>query len=96
MEEEETMTKIFVSPSDFILGKNILKTGKDYLTKFGTKPFLLGDSFVMEMVGNDFADYLNGEEFDVQKQVFEGEASMAAIEKFTSLSGSAEERRSIP
>ena len=78
------MTKIFVSPSDFILGKNILKTGKDYLTKFGTKPFLLGDSVVMEMVGNDFADYLNGEEFDVQKQVFEGEASMAAIEKFTS------------
>lgn len=45
------MTKIFVSPADFILGKNVLKTGKDYLTKFGKRPLLLGDSFVMDLVG---------------------------------------------
>lgn len=77
------MTKIFVSPSDFILGKNVLKTGKDYLTKFGKRPLLLGDSFVMDMVGNEFADYLNGEGFSVVKKTFEGEASMAAIENFT-------------
>lgn len=73
------MTKMFVSPSDFVLGKNILKTGKDYLTKFGEQPILFGDSFVMEHVGNEFATYLNGEGFQVNKQLFDGEASLAAI-----------------
>lgn len=84
------MTKIFVSPSDFILGKDVLKTGKDYLTKFGKKAVLLGDSFVMEMVGDDFSAYLNQEDFTIQKELFEGEASMDAIEHFTTLTKEAQ------
>lgn len=74
------MVKIFVSPSDFVLGSDVLKTGKDYLTKFGNQPFLLGDPFIMETTGKEFAEYLTAEGMHVTPVSFTGEATMAAIE----------------
>ncbi|OJG18155.1 hypothetical protein RU97_GL002228 [Enterococcus canis] len=78
--EGNDLVKIFVSPSDFVLGSDVLKTGKDFLVKFGNKPFLLGDPFIMENVGKDFAEYLTDEGMKVTSVSFTGEATMAAID----------------
>ncbi|WP_321386483.1 hypothetical protein [uncultured Enterococcus sp.] len=52
------MEKLFISPSKYVQGEHVLQQSAEYLKELGTKVQLLTDSFVWDMLGNDYVKYL--------------------------------------
>ena len=50
------MEKVFASPSRYVQGKDVLKTGIHHIEKLGKIPLLLCDEVVWDIVGEEFLD----------------------------------------
>ena len=79
------MEKIFASPSRYVQGKHVLTSGIKYIKALGTKPLLLCDDIVWEIVGEEFATRLKNAAFEVTYVPFNGEASFTEIERITKI-----------
>jgi glycerol dehydrogenase len=72
-------TRIFASPSRYVQGKGVLKTGLNHIKKLGDRALLLCDDFVYSMTGKELEGNLNKAGIAVKRIAFNGEASMAEI-----------------
>lgn len=79
------MESIFASPSKYIQGKNVLKTGLHHIKTLGTKALLLSDDFVYELVGKELEEDLTHEGVAVHFVAFNGESSLEEINRITKL-----------
>lgn len=79
------MTKIFVSPSDYVQGQNILFGAKTFIEKFGQSPILIADNTVYEIIGQRFIEYLESEKFVVNYAAFSGQASADQVTQLTAI-----------
>jgi glycerol dehydrogenase len=80
------MERVFLSPSRYVQGKDIIKKAGTYISKLGNNALLLADKFVWKIVGNDLANILEKSDIQVEKVVFYGECSNSEIERVTELS----------
>ncbi|VTS12383.1 glycerol dehydrogenase [Streptococcus pseudoporcinus] len=77
--------KIFASPSRYIQGKNALFENHKAILKLGTKPILLCDDTVYQIIGKDFEDYLHRQGILADRVHFNGEASDNEIKRVVSI-----------
>lgn len=73
------MDKIFVSPSRYIQGKDLLNHAGQYLTHFGENLLVLADEFVQSIAADTLVGNLESD-FTVTKVTFNGECSMKEID----------------
>lgn len=78
------MDKIFVSPSRYIQGKDLVSHAGQYMEHFGQKVLVLADEFVQKIAANQLIDNLN-ESFDITKVTFNGECSTKEINRVSEL-----------
>ncbi|MBS4750524.1 iron-containing alcohol dehydrogenase [Granulicatella sp. zg-ZJ] len=67
--------KVFASPSRYIQGKDVLFTSLDHIKALGTKPLVLCDDVVYDIVGKKYLTALSENEFSATRVAFNGEAS---------------------
>lgn len=79
------MEKIFASPSRYIQGKDVLKTGLSHIAKLGNKALLLSDDIVWKLVGEELKGNLEAEGIAVVHVPFNGEASVNEINRVTAI-----------
>ena len=79
------MEKIFVSPSRYVQGKGVLKSGIQYVKKLGQKPLLLCDDVVWDIAGEKFDGYMKDESMEVTRVPFNGEASINEIDRVSNI-----------
>jgi glycerol dehydrogenase len=82
------MEKMFVSPSRYMQGKGVLKTGIPYIKKLGENSLLLCDDVVWDIVGEKFNGYLKDEGLEVTHVPFNGEASLVEINRVSEIGSS--------
>ncbi|MHC5226782.1 glycerol dehydrogenase [Enterococcus sp. LJL99] len=75
------MEKLFVSPSKYVQGKGLLKSGIPYIKQLGTKALLLTDEFVWELVGRSFYERLLDQGMNMINERFNGETTEAEIQR---------------
>lgn len=78
------MDKLFVSPSRYVQGKNLLTHCAPYIEHFGSHFLVLADKFVQQTYANDLVDYLS-KSFKVEKVTFNGESSMKEINRVSKI-----------
>lgn len=78
------MEKVFVSPSKYIQGKGLLKSGIPYIKRLGTKALLLTDEFVWQLVGHSFYEHLLDQGMKMNNEQFNGETTEAEIKRIIS------------
>jgi len=78
------MDKIFVSPSRYVQGKDLMFHAGPYLEPFGTRVLVLADPFVQDLAANKLIENLSGE-FKVTKVTFNGECSMKEIHRVSNI-----------
>ena len=79
------MEKVFASPSRYVQGKDVLKTGIHHIEKLGKNPLLLCDEVVWDIVGEAFVNNLKEANLDVTHVPFQGEASTKEIHRVTTI-----------
>ncbi len=79
------MEKVFASPSRYVQGKDVLKTGIHHIEKLGKHPLLLCDQVVWDIVGEEFSNHLKEANLDVTHVPFQGEASTQEIHRVTTI-----------
>ncbi|MGR3742326.1 glycerol dehydrogenase [Companilactobacillus sp. DQM5] len=79
------MDKMFVSPDTYIQGSGLLEHSAEYIKKLGKHILIMSDETVWKIVGDEFADYLLDNDFEIEKVVFNGEASVQEIERITKI-----------
>lgn len=79
------MEKVFVSPSRYVQGKGVLKTGIEYIKKLGKNPLLLCDDIVWEIAGEKLEGYMKDKSMEVTHVPFNGEASIVEIERVSKI-----------
>ena len=77
--------KIFASPSRYIQGENALFENAKQILQLGSRPVLLCDDVVYQIVGEKFHNYLTHHDFHVLHVAFNGEASDAEIDRVVAL-----------
>jgi glycerol dehydrogenase len=80
------MERVFLSPSRYVQGKDIIIKAGTYISKLGNNALLLADKLVWNIVGNDLANILEKHDIRVNKVMFNGECSSSEIERITDLS----------
>ena len=75
------MEKLFVSPSKYVQGKGVLKTGLPYIKQLGSKAVILADEFVWELVGRTFYEQLIEQGMRMSNERFTGETTEAEIQR---------------
>ncbi|MGX7351146.1 hypothetical protein RU97_GL000142 [Enterococcus canis] len=75
------MERIFASPSRYVQGKDVFKTGMAYIKDLGKKALLLTDETIWELVGAELFDTMKEAELDPVKEIFSGEASEKEIKR---------------
>ncbi|PXW88306.1 glycerol 2-dehydrogenase (NAD+), partial [Streptohalobacillus salinus] len=78
------MDKIFVSPSRYIQGKDLMHHAGQYIEHFGKKVIVLADEFVQDLAANTLIDHLK-DSFTITKVTFNGECSMKEIERVSAI-----------
>lgn len=79
------MEKVFVSPSRYVQGKGVLKSGVPYIKKLGKTALLLCDDVVWDIAGETFQGYMEEESMKVTRVPFNGEASTAEIDRVSEI-----------
>lgn len=79
------MERVFASPSRYVQGKGVLKTGICHIEKLGKIPLLLCDDVVWEIVGEEFANDLKKANMELTHVRFNGEASTQEINRVTKI-----------
>jgi len=77
------MEKAFASPSRYIQGKGVLKTGIKHIEKLGKNALLLCGNTTWKVVGEEFYETLKNNEFTVTRVGFGGESSMEEVNRVT-------------
>lgn len=77
------MEKTFASPSRYIQGKGILKSGCGYVKKLGRNALLICDDRVWELIGKEFSNDLTENGVRVTHASFNGESSLTEIERIS-------------
>lgn len=77
--------KLFASPSRYIQGENALFENARYMLELGSRPLLLCDTLVLELVGERFISYLTCYGMRVFHTAFKGEASENEIKRVVAL-----------
>jgi len=76
---------MFVSPDKYIQGAGLLEHSADYIKQLGSHLLIMADELIWEIVGNEFASYLEDNAFTVTKVTFNGEASVQEIDRITTI-----------
>lgn len=84
--EVRSMEKLFISPSKYVQGEQVLQQSADYLKGLGNTLLLLTDSFVWDMMGSNYEEYLKRAGLSVASVIFSGEVSPEAIQEVTETS----------
>jgi len=79
------MEKVFASPSRYIQGKGILKTGIGHIEKLGKNALLLCGGTTWRVVGETFNQALLDNGFKVTHVPFGGESSMDEVDRVTEI-----------
>ena len=79
------MEKAFASPSRYIQGKGILKTGVKHIEKLGKNALLLCGNTTWKVVGEEFNETLKNNGFAVTRVGFGGESSMDEVNRVTDI-----------
>lgn len=82
------MEKVFASPSRYVQGKGVLKTGTAHIKSLGNAPLLLCDDVVWKIVGEIFASNMSKEGLKVTREAFNGEASTTEIDRVSAIAKS--------
>ena len=69
------MEKVFASPSRYVQGKDVLKTGLSHVLALGNRHLLLCDPIVYDLVGKELEENLVKEGAFVHREIFHGEAT---------------------
>jgi len=75
------MEKAFASPSRYIQGKGVLKTGVKHIEKLGKNALLLCGNTTWRVVGEEFNETLKSNGFAVTRVGFGGESSMEEVNR---------------
>ncbi|KDQ55127.1 hypothetical protein JAAARDRAFT_37644 [Jaapia argillacea MUCL 33604] len=75
--------KVFQSPSKYIQGPSAIKNAARYLSKMGSSPLLVVDSFVYNLAGKALIEALESHDIHVTHGKFGGEASSEEITALT-------------
>jgi len=75
------MEKAFASPSRYIQGKGVLKTGVGHIKKLGENALLLCGSTTWKVVGEEFDQTLKNNGVTVNRVEFHGESSMEEVNR---------------
>lgn len=75
------MEKVFVSPSKYVQGKNVVEKIGSYVDGLGNNALVLADEFVWDLVAFKVVDSLEQKAITATKVVFNGEASVNEIER---------------
>ena len=75
------MEKVFASPSRYVQGKGVLKSGLDHILALGKRALLLADSTVYEIAGRQLEEDLKARSAFVHYEAFHGEASDVEIDR---------------
>jgi glycerol dehydrogenase len=79
------MERVFLSPSRYVQGKDIITKAGTYIGKLGNNALLLADKLVWKIAGNDLAKILEKSDIRVKKVIFNEECSSSEIERVTDL-----------
>lgn len=79
------MEKILASPSRYVQGKGVLKTGISHIEKLGKWPLLLCGNTTWRVVGEEFHKDLKEAGFTVTHVPFKGESSTKEIDRVTAV-----------
>lgn len=79
------MDKLFVSPDTYVQGSDLLNHSAEYINKLGKHLLIMADEIVWSIAGDSFVDYLEKNDFQIEKVVFNGEASVEEIERITNI-----------
>ncbi|MGL4695027.1 glycerol dehydrogenase [Enterococcus larvae] len=79
------MEKVFASPSRYVQGKDVLKTGLTHIEDLGEKTLLLCDDVVWGIVGEQLYENLKKADFEVTHVPFNGEASSKEIDRVSEI-----------
>lgn len=75
------MERIFVSPSRYIQGNGVFKTGLAHIKALGDRCLLLTDEVVWKIVGEELFENLRAAGVEPIKEIFGGEASDKEIQR---------------
>lgn len=79
------MEKVYASPSRYIQGKGVLRTGIHYLQKLGDSALLLADDVVWSICGETLVADMQKAGMTVYREPFNGEASENEINRVTAI-----------
>ena len=75
------MEKVFASPSRYVQGKDVFKTGLSHILALGNRLLLLCDSIVYDLVGKELEENLVNAGATVYHESFNGEASNKEVSR---------------
>lgn len=75
------MEKVFISPSRYVQGKDVLRKAGEYVKKIGDDALVLADEFVWDLAGDTVVENLGQNSIQTKKIVFGGEASTEEIKR---------------
>ncbi|MCB5953065.1 glycerol dehydrogenase [Enterococcus sp. BWT-B8] len=75
------MEKLFVSPSKYVQGRDLLRRSGPYIQTFGNNALILTDEFVWTLVGESYDQQLTSEGLKVAHIIFNGESSEKEIQR---------------
>ncbi|WP_215192972.1 glycerol dehydrogenase [Exiguobacterium sp. s95] len=75
--------RVFISPSKYVQGKNVIDRLGTYVSPFGDKALLIADDVVFKIVGQRIHDSFETEKIGIEQVDFSGEASRHEVERIT-------------
>lgn len=75
--------RVFISPSKYVQGKNVIDRLGTYVSPFGNKALLIADDVVFKIVGQRIHDSFETEKIGIEQVDFSGEASRHEVERIT-------------
>ncbi|WP_029333402.1 glycerol dehydrogenase [Exiguobacterium oxidotolerans] len=75
--------RVFISPSKYVQGKNVIDRLGTYVSPFGNKALLIADEVVFKIVGQRIHDSFETEKIGIEQVDFSGEASRHEVERIT-------------
>ncbi|WP_214807859.1 glycerol dehydrogenase [Exiguobacterium sp. s102] len=75
--------RVFISPSKYVQGKNVIDRLGTYVSSFGDKALLIADDVVFKIVGQRIHDSFETEKIGIEQVDFSGEASRHEVERIT-------------
>lgn len=79
------MDKLFVSPDTYVQGSDLLNHSAEYIQKLGKHLLIMADEIVWSIAGDKFVEYLEKNDFTIEKVIFNGEASVEEINRITDI-----------